>query len=147
MITASFCMFRKCPDAYKLFLIFKSAGESEKTISSIKSVLTTNVQLFTDPKVAKFVTAPMVYNEDGEKIPDEERLFNPLILRKKPTVLFVCVPEAKATMMMPLMSVFFTQLLEITMEQKTGQPILYMLDEFANIGVIPSIATVTDGLL
>ena len=136
-------MFRKCPDAYKLFLIFKSAGESEKTISSIKSVLTTNVQLFTDPKVAKFVTAPMVYNEDGEKIPDEERLFNPLILRKKPTVLFVCVPEAKATMMMPLMSVFFTQLLEITMEQKTGQPILYMLDEFANIGVIPSIATVT----
>ena len=42
-------MFRKCPDAYKLFLIFKSAGESEKTISSIKSVLTTNVQLFTDP--------------------------------------------------------------------------------------------------
>ena len=95
-------MFRKCPDAYKLFLIFKSAGESEKTISSIKSVLTTNVQLFTDPKVAKFVTAPMVYNEDGEKIPDEERLFNPLILRKKPTVLFVCVPEAKATMMMPL---------------------------------------------
>ena len=136
-------MFRKCPDAYKLFLIFKSAGESEKTISSIKSVLTTNVQLFTDPKVAKFVTAPMVYNENGEKIPDEERLFNPLILRKKPTVLFVCVPEAKATMMMPLMSVFFTQLLEITMEQKTGQPILYMLDEFANIGVIPSIATVT----
>ena len=136
-------MFRKCPDAYKLFLIFKSAGESEKTISSIKSVLTTNVQLFTDPKVAKFVTAPMVYNEDGEKIPDEERLFNPLILRKKPTVWFVCVPEAKATMMMPLMSVFFTQLLEITMEQKTGQPILYMLDEFANIGVIPSIATVT----
>ena len=136
-------MFRKCPDAYKLFLIFKSAGESEKTISSIKSVLTTNVQLFTDPKVAKFVTAPMVYNEDGEKIPDEERLFNPLVLRKKPTVLFVCVPEAKATMMMPLMSVFFTQLLEITMEQKTGQPILYMLDEFANIGVIPSIATVT----
>lgn len=136
-------MFRKCPDAYKLFLIFKSAGESEKTISSIKSVLTTNVQLFTDPKVAKFVTAPMVYNEDGEKIPDEERLFNPLILRKKPTVLFVCVPEAKATMMMPLMSVFFTQLLEITMEQKNGQPILYMLDEFANIGVIPSIATVT----
>lgn len=136
-------MFRKCPDAYKLFLIFKSAGESEKTISSIKSVLTTNVQLFTDPKVAKFVTAPMVYNEDGERIPDEERLFNPLILRRKPTVLFVCVPEAKATMMMPLMSVFFTQLLEITMEQKNGQPILYMLDEFANIGVIPSIATVT----
>lgn len=136
-------MFKKCPDAYKLFLIFKSAGESEKTISSIKSVLTTNVQLFTDPKVAKFVTPPMVYNEDGEKVPDTERLFDPLILREKPTILYVCVPEAKSTMMMPLMSVFFTQLLEITMEHKQGQPILYMLDEFANIGIIPSIATVT----
>ena len=136
-------MFKQCPDAYKLFLIFKSAGESEKTISSIKSVLTTNVQLFTDPKVAKFVTPPLVYNEDGEKVPDRERLFDPVILRKKPTALFVCVPESKATMMMPLMSVFFTQLLEMTMEHKEGQPILYMLDEFANIGVIPSIATVT----
>jgi len=75
-------MFKQCPDAYKLFLIFKSAGESEKTISSIKSVLTTNVQLFTDPKVAKFVTPPLVYNEDGEKVPDTERLFDPVILRK-----------------------------------------------------------------
>ena len=41
------------------------------------------------------------------------------------------------------MSVFFTQLLDITMEISSGQPILYMLDEFANIGIIPSIATVT----
>ena len=136
-------MFKKSPDAYKLFLIFKSAGESEKTISSIKSVLTTNVQLFTDPKVAKFVTPPLVYNEDGEKVPDNERIFDPAILRKKPTILYVCVPESKSTMMMPLMSVFFTQLLDITMEISSGQPILYMLDEFANIGIIPSIATVT----
>lgn len=136
-------MFKKCPDAYKLFLIFKSSSESEKTVSSIKSVLTTNVQLFTDPKVAAFVTAPLVYNADGKKVPDNERLFDPKILRKKPTALFVCVPEAKSTMMMPLMSVFFTQLLDVTMEHKDGCPILYMLDEFANIGVIPSIATVT----
>ena len=135
--------FKKCPDAYKLFLIFKAAGESEKTISSIKSVLTTNVQLFTDPKIARFVTAPLVYNEEGEKVPDNERLLDPKVLRDKPTVLFVCVPESKSNMMMPLMSVFFTQLLDVTMEYKEGCPILYMLDEFANIGVIPSIATVT----
>jgi len=135
--------FRKCKNAFKLFLIFKAAGESEKTISSIKSVLTTNVQLFTDPKVAKFVSPPLVYNENGEKVPDVDRLLNPKILREKPTVLFVCIPESKSTMMMPLMSVFFTQLLDITMEHKDGCPILYMLDEFSNIGIIPSIATVT----
>lgn len=135
--------FRKCSNAYKLFLIFKAAGESEKTISSIKSVLTTNVQLFTDPKVVKFVSPPLVYNENGEKVPDTERLLDPKILRDKPTVLFVCIPESKSTMMMPLMSVFFTQLLDITMEYKDGCPILYMLDEFANIGIIPSISTVT----
>jgi type IV secretion system protein VirD4 len=135
--------FRKCDDAFKMFLIFKQSTESEKTLSSIKSVLTTNVQLFVDPKIAKFVSPPLVYNENGERVPDEERLLDPRILRDRPTVLFVCVPESKSTMMMPLMSVFFTQLLDVTMEYNQGSPILYMLDEFANIGVIPSIATVT----
>lgn len=135
--------FKKCPGAYRNFLIFKSSAGSEKTLSSIKSVLTTNVQLFLDDKIEEFTKSPIAVDDDGAKYIDMEKVFNPLILRQKPTVLFVCVPEIKSTYMMPLMSVFYSQVLDVCMNNKEGCPIFFLLDEFANIGVIPSIANIT----
>lgn len=137
-------LFKRSESGYKQFLVFKSSSESEKTMSSIKTVLTTNVQLYLDQKIAKFVSPSLVYNEHGEKVCNTSNIFVPQKLRDRPTALFVCVPESKATVMMPLMSVFFTQLMDSTMEYKPkdGHPIYFMLDEFANIGLIPTISVI-----
>ena len=68
------------------------------------------------------------------------------MLREKPTALFVCVPEIKSDYMAPLMAVFYSQLLTSNMsyfdDKKYKCPVLYLLDEFANIGVIPTIPTI-----
>lgn len=134
--------FSKDKFAYRQFLVFKSSAGSEKTLSSIKSVLTTNVQLFLEEKIEQFVTLPPKYDEEGKKVPDMSKLFRPKSLRDRPTALFVCVPEDKANYMMPLMSAFYTQLFNMSTTYPDGQPILFYLDEFANIGVIPIITSV-----
>lgn len=140
-------LFKNDTIAHKNFLIFKSAGGSEKTLSSIKSVLTSNIQLFLDEKVESFTRTPLkIEKSTGKKIIDESKLFDPRMLREKPTALFVCVPETKSDYMAPLMSVFYSQLLTSNMayfdKEKYTTPILYLLDEFANIGIIPMIATI-----
>lgn len=126
------------------FRIFKTSSGSEKTLSSIKSVLTSNIQLFLDEKIEEFTkTAFTMDVSTGKPIIDESKMFDPKILREKPTALFVCVPETKSDYMSPLMSVFYSQLLNSNM-QNYGEglktPVLYMLDEFANIGIIPGIS-------
>lgn len=140
-------LFKEDTIAHKNFLIFKSAGGSEKTLSSIKSVLTSNIQLFLDEKVEAFVRTPSKIDKaTGKKVVDYNKMFDPRALREKPTALFVCVPETKSDYMAPLMSVFYSQLLTSNMNyfdnEKYKTPVLYLLDEFANIGVIPLIATI-----
>jgi len=135
--------FKKCSKAYRQFLIFKASSGSERTLSSIKSVLASNVQLFLDDKVEEFTKSPIEVNAIGNPVINMNKVFNPKLLREKPTILFVCVPETKSTYMMPLMSVFYSQVLDVCMTIKEGYPILFMLDEFANIGIIPSIANIT----
>ena len=140
-------LFKKDPIAHKNYLIFKSAGGSEKTVSSIKSVLTSNIQLFLDDKVEMFVRTPSKIDKaTGKKVIDYSKLFDPRKLREKPMAVFVCVPETKSDYMAPLMSVFYSQLLTSNMNyfdnDKYKTPILYLLDEFANIGIIPLIATI-----
>ena len=140
-------LFKNDPIAHKNFLIFKSAGGSDKTLSSIKSVLTSNIQLFLDDKIENFVKTPLRINKStGVKEIDFSKLFDPRMLREKPTALFVCVPEIKSDYMAPLMAVFYSQLLTSNMsyfdDKKYKCPVLYLLDEFANIGVIPTIPTI-----
>ena len=135
--------FKKCSKAYRQFLIFKASSGSERTLSSIKSVLTSNIQLFLDDKIEEFTKSPIEVNAIGNPVINMNKVFNPKLLREKPTILFVCVPETKSTYMMPLMSVFYSQVLDVCMTIKEGCPILFMLDEFANIGIIPSIANIT----
>lgn len=134
--------FQKNKQAFRNFLIFKASAGSEKTAASIKSVLLNSVQLFFDDPIEKFTTLPIVRDEEGKKHLDMDLLFKPEILRNQPTVLFVEVPERKSLYMMPVMSVFFSQLFDMTTKLESGCPILFMLDEFANIGVIPTIGAV-----
>lgn len=134
-------MFKRSKYAYRQFLVFKASSGSEKTMSSIKAVLTSNVQLFLQDRIENFTTLPVAYDEYGKKSPDMTKLFDPSVLRQRPTVLFVCVPEKRSTYMMPLMSVFYTQIFDMAMRDN-GCPILFFLDEFANIGIIPGISNV-----
>ncbi|MCT4612871.1 MAG: type IV secretory system conjugative DNA transfer family protein [Clostridia bacterium] len=138
--------FKEVPAAYQEFLIFAQAAGASKTISGIKITLSNALQIFTDPTIKEFTSTPFDKEENKEegKIyykAKVHKLFHPKMLRMKPTVLFVCVPERKATFLMPLMSVFYSQLLNKCMDED-GTPILFMLDEFANIGTIPNIANV-----
>lgn len=134
--------FRKNEAAYDKFLLFKTSSGSEKTMSSIKTTLASNVQLFTRASTKRFTRTPFVITPDGRRKLDRSLLYDPKALREKPTIVFICCPETRSIEQMPLMSVLYTQTLEKTMEHKDGQPIMFLLDEFANIGIIPTIANI-----
>ncbi|PDZ94794.1 hypothetical protein CON36_31910 [Bacillus cereus] len=112
------------PEAQQQMNIFLQSAESEKTASSIKTVLATSLQMFTDPMIQELTSL----NE-----------IDPKTLREQPTHLYVMVPEHKSAFMSPLMSPFYSQLMNHLLETGKGSPIYFLLDEFANIGVIPNI--------
>ena len=134
--------FKQNKFAYRQFLIFKSSAESEKTLASIKSVLTTNVQIFLEDKIEDFVTPEIVYDEYGDSQIDESSMFNPTMLRERPTVLFICVPENQANYMMPITSVLYFQILNMNISHADGCPILCFFDEFPNAGSVLGIDTI-----
>ncbi|MCQ2748615.1 MAG: type IV secretory system conjugative DNA transfer family protein [Clostridia bacterium] len=139
-------IFKEYPPAYQEFMMFAQSKESTKTMSSIKVTLANALKLFNDEKIRQFVETPFkkkVINGKECFVPQFNLLFHPKILREKPTALFVCVPERKALFAMPLMSVFYSQLLNKTMDYAVGNdyvPVLFLLDEFANIGTLPGFA-------
>ena len=134
--------FKKNKFAYRQFLIFKSSAESEKTLSSIKSVLTTNVQIFLEDKIEDFVTPEIEYDEYGDSHVDESSMFNPTMLREQPTVLFLCIPENQSNYMMPITSVMYFQILNMNIAHPDGCPILCFFDEFPNAGSVLGIDTI-----
>ena len=134
--------FKQNKFAYRQFLIFKSSAESEKTLASIKSVLTTNVQIFLEDKIEDFVTPEVIYDEYGDSQIDESSMFNPTMLRERPTVLFICVPENQANYMMPITSVLYFQILNMNIAHADGHPILCFFDEFPNAGSVLGIDTI-----
>lgn len=134
--------FKKNQAAYDKFLLFKTSGGSERTMSSIKTTLSSNVQLFTRESTKRFTSTPSKRNAEGKRVLDKNRLFNPKILREEPIVVFICCPETQSIAQMPLMSVLYSQILEKCMEYKGERKIMFLLDEFANIGIIPTIASI-----
>ena len=141
-------IFREYPPAHQEFMMFAQSKESTKTMSSIKVTLANALKLFNDEKIHQFVETPFkkkIINGKECFVPQFNLLFHPKILREKPTALFVCVPERKAMFAMPLMSVFYSQLLNKSMDFAEGNdyvPLLFLLDEFANIGTLPDFAAV-----
>jgi len=102
------------------FKIFMASAGSPKTMSSIMSTLLTSLQLFTDHKIINNTS-----NSD----------FKPLDLRTRPIALYIKYDTSKSKYLSPFLSVFYTQLIDKVMHNK-GLPILFMLDEFQNIGKI-----------
>lgn len=112
------------PEVKAQYNIFKQAAGSEKTASSIKTVLASNLQLFTDPSL-------VAVTESSE--------FHPYVLKDEPTAIYIMCPERRSSYASPFMSVFYSQIINKIMEYKGKDlPVYMMLDEFANIGVIPN---------
>jgi len=111
--------------AYQAYLTFMQAAQSPETISSIKMVASTSLKLFTRP--------------DIKEVMSKGTPFEPKWLREKPTAYFVQVPEHKANLIKPITATLYWQLFEHLIETP-GLPIIFFMDEFANIGKIPGFA-------
>lgn len=123
-------IFSHSSDAVKKqYNIFKQASGSEKTVSSIKTVLSSNLQLFTDEKI-RHITC-------------QGTDFYPELLKDEPTAIYIMCPENKSSYASPFMSLFYSQLINRVMEYKGADlPVYMLLDEFANIGIIPNFAQI-----
>lgn len=100
---------------YKLFMM---ALESPKTMSSIKVTLASAVQLFLDETL---------YNNTFKTE------FTANDLRNKPIALYLSYPERKSMYLAPYLACFYTQFINHLMDIQ-GLPIVFLFDEFANIG-------------
>jgi type IV secretion system protein VirD4 len=110
----------KNEDISEQFKIFMASAGSPKTMSSIMSTLLTSLQLFTDHKI--------INNTSKSD-------FKPLELRERPIALYIKYDTSKSKYLSPFLSVFYTQLIDKIMHNK-GLPVLFFLDEFANIGKV-----------
>jgi type IV secretion system protein VirD4 len=126
MDTLKYLMSDADDSAKKQFNVFMQSAESEKTASSIKTVLATNLQIFMDPMVEEVTS-------DNE--------INPMWLRESPCVLYCICPENKSATMAPLMAPFYSQIMSQLAETSKGCPVFILLDEFANIGKLGQIST------
>lgn len=98
----------------------------EKMLGSIVPVVAAKLQFLSDPLVARFTSADL-----------SPPAFSGL--RERPTAIFWCLQESDMVRLKPLTSLFFSVVLE-QLSAKTSNvvPVTLLLDEFANIGVIPS---------
>lgn len=113
--------------------LFKQAAGSDKILASIKVTIATNMQLFMDDKVIEFSHRNDIQPRDLRFGMNNDG---------KPVVIFVSVPETKSLYAAPLMAVVYQQLLQRLQDIPDGMPVLFFLDEFANIGIIPIIDTI-----
>jgi len=110
----------KNPDIKEQFNIFMASAESPKTMSSIISTLLTNLQLFTDHNIINSTSSST---------------FSPHDFRREPIALYIKYDEVKSNYLAPFLSVFYTQLINKIMYEN-GLPVLFLLDEFQNSGII-----------
>lgn len=94
-----------------------------QTLSSIRTVMNTCLQMFLDRNLQKLFTRT---NIDISKIRQEE------------SIIYIQIPEHHADYYSPLTATFLTQLFDYLLEND-GLQTYFLLDEFCNNGTIPSI--------
>jgi len=94
-----------------------------QTLSSIRIVMNTCLQLFLDDKVKKMLNKK---NIDISKLREEE------------SIVYIQIPEHHSDYFSPLVATFLTQMFDYMLEND-GLQIYCLFDEFANCGIIPSI--------
>ncbi|SMB96907.1 Type IV secretory system Conjugative DNA transfer [Thermanaeromonas toyohensis ToBE] len=111
--------------ALSRYLAYLQSIQSPETAGSIRTILTASVRVFDRPDVAEVAC--------------KSSILDFTVLREKPSVLFVRIPERRAHLLKPLTATFFWQLLE-HIADAPGRPVYFFLDEFPNIGKIPGFA-------
>jgi len=94
---------------------------ASQTLSSIRSVLNTCLQIFLDRNVQSLFEKP---NLDFDK------------LRKEESILFVQIPERHAEYFAPLTATLMSQLIDRLLDND-GLQVYMLFDEFTNIGFLP----------
>ena len=117
-------------DVVRQFNSFNQSSGSDRTVSSIKVTLSTNLQIYTDPAIRALTS---------------RNTFNLAELRSNPTALYISYPERYAARIAPLLTIFFTQSINALMDDVNLRgdylPAYFLFDEFANIGQIPGFST------
>jgi type IV secretory pathway TraG/TraD family ATPase VirD4 len=104
------------------FQSFKQVMGASQTLSSIRIVMNSCLQLFLDKNVNKIFEKE---NIDISKLRTEE------------SIIYIQVPEHHADYFSPLVATFLTQTFDYYLEND-GLQLYYLFDELANIGIIPS---------
>jgi type IV secretory pathway TraG/TraD family ATPase VirD4 len=102
---------------------FLQVMAASQTLASIRTVMNTCLQLFLDSNLKKIFNRP---NIDIAKI------------RKEESIIYIQIPEHHADYFSPLTATFLTQMFDHLLENN-GLQCYFLLDEFCNNGVIPSI--------
>lgn len=102
---------------------FMQVFEAKQTLSSIRTVLNTCLQVFLDDSVQALLEKP---NIDFSAF------------RKMQSVLYIQIPERHADYYAPLTATLITQLLDRLLDEE-GLQVYMLFDEFANVGQIPYI--------
>lgn len=91
-------------------------------LANIRLTLSSGLALFKDKNVRELCNRnPFSYEQ----------------LRHKPYILYIQIPEKVSEFYFPITSVMIKQIMDVTMEQPNGLPIMFVLDELCNIGMIP----------
>ncbi len=114
------------------YLKFKTALGSDGLVSSIFQTIFEKTQVF---------------EYDNLKQIEAKQLFPNSVLRERKIALFLSYPEEESEIYQPFLSSFYYQLFnQIKSEvnesegDNKGFPVYFLLDEFANIGVIPGLS-------
>jgi type IV secretory pathway TraG/TraD family ATPase VirD4 len=116
-------MLSNVQSAITEFMVFKQVIGAIPTLSSIRIVMNSCLQVFLDNNIQKLFTKP---NIDISK------------LRNKESIIYIQIPERHSDYFSPLTATFLTQLFDYLLEHD-GLQIYFLLDEFCNNGQIPSI--------
>ena len=112
-------------------IIFQQTQERMR--GSIVPVVAARLQFLRDPSIARFTSANFFAPDFGR-------------LRREPHALYWCLREQDIARLRPLTSIFFSLLFEQIADEEIEEgepytPVVCLLDEFGNIGVIPTFDT------
>lgn len=114
-------LFSTCSDEIiDQYNLFKMVADSERTAASIKVTIASNLKLFLDRNIIETTSSSDFSAKD---------------LREREIALYISYAETKSAYLSPLLGVLYTQLINKMMEIE-GNDIFFMMDEFANIGII-----------
>lgn len=113
----------KIESAITEFRIFLQVMGAIQTLSSIRIVLNTCLQVFLDENVQHVLCRPNL---------------NLASLRDEESILYIQIPERHSEYYAPLTATLCTQLIDALLD-KPGLQTYFLFDEFSNIGTIPDV--------